>query len=104
MTVVPEELLDEVARLFALLSDPTRLRLLRQLHADGELAVGELAERTGVSIANVSQHLNRMAFSGLVSRRRDGRSVRYSIGDPRLEQLCDIVCAQVRERAERLAG
>ena len=104
MPVVPGELLEEVARLFGLLSDPTRLRLLSRLHDDGELNVGELAERTGVAVANVSQHLNRLAAAGVVARRRDGKHVRYRIADPRLEELCDLVCSGVRERAELLAG
>lgn len=104
MPVVPTDLLDEVAHLFALLSDPTRLRLLSRLHDDGELSVGQLAERTGVSVANVSQHLNRLAVARVVARRRDGKHVRYSIADPRLEALCDLVCSSVRERAEALAG
>jgi DNA-binding transcriptional ArsR family regulator len=104
MPVVPRELLEEVARLFGLLSDPTRLRLLSRLHDDGELSVGELAERTGVAVANVSQHLNRLAVAGVVARRREGKQVRYRIADPRLEELCDLVCSGVRERAELLAG
>jgi DNA-binding transcriptional ArsR family regulator len=104
MPVVPGELLEEVARLFALLSDPTRLRLLSRLHDDGELSVGELADRTGVAAANVSQHLNRLAGAGVVARRRDGKHVRYQIADPRLEELCDLVCSGVRERAELLTG
>jgi DNA-binding transcriptional ArsR family regulator len=102
--VVPVELLEEVARMFALLSDPTRLRLLSRLHDDGELSVSELASRTGVTVANVSQHLNRLATAGLVARRRDGKHVHYRIADPRLEELCDLVCSGVRERAELLAG
>jgi DNA-binding transcriptional ArsR family regulator len=102
--VVPAELLEEVARMFGLLSDPTRLRLLSRLHDDGELSVGELSSRTGVTVANVSQHLNRLAAAGLVARRRDGKRVHYRIADPRLEELCDLVCAGVRERAELLTG
>lgn len=101
---VPEPLLDEVSRMFALLGDPTRLRLLSTLNADGELSVGELAERAGVSLANASQHLNRLAAAAVVERRRHGRSVLYRIADPRLEQICDIVCSGLRERAELLLG
>jgi DNA-binding transcriptional ArsR family regulator len=103
MPVVPDALLDEVARLFAQLSDPTRLRLLSRLHDDGELSVGDLAARTGVAVANVSQHLNRLAAAGVVARRRNGKQVLYRIADPRLEELCDLVCSSVRERAELLA-
>jgi DNA-binding transcriptional ArsR family regulator len=101
---VPEPLLAEAARLFGLLADPTRLRLIGSLHEDGELAVGDLAERTGVSLPNVSQHLNRLAAAGVVERRRVGRNVLYRIADERIEQLCDIVCARVRERARALLG
>jgi len=104
LPVVPADLLEEVAHLFGLLSDPTRLRLLSRLHDDGELSVGELAERTGVAVANVSQHLNRLAVAKVVARRREGKHVRYRIADPRLEALCELVCSGVRERAELLAG
>jgi DNA-binding transcriptional ArsR family regulator len=102
--VVPDTLLDEVARLFSLLSDPTRLRLLSTLHDRGESGVGDLAEATGVSLPNASQHLSRLATAGVVARRREGRSVLYRIADERITQLCDIVCAGVRERAAQLAA
>ncbi len=102
MSVVPDVLLDDVARMFSLLGDRTRLRLVRELHEAGELSVGELAERTGLALANVSQHLGRLADGGLVARRRDGRSVLYRIADERLGEICEIVCASVRGRAERL--
>lgn len=99
---MPDALLDDVARMFALLGDGTRLRLLTELYESGELSVGELAERTDSSLANASQHLARLADGGLVSRRRVGRSVRYGIADERVGQLCGIVCASVRDRAARL--
>ena len=102
--MVPDRLIGEVARMFALLGDPTRLRLVRALHERGELGVGELAEETGVTLANASQHLARLADAGLVGRRREGKSVLYRIDDPRLEQLCGTVCASVEERARALAG
>jgi ArsR family transcriptional regulator len=100
--VVPEGLLDEAARLFALLSDPTRLRLVSVLHEEDELPVQALAARAGCSTANASQHLNRLAIGGIVARRRQGKSVLYRIADERIGQLCEIVCSRVRDRAERL--
>ena len=102
MSVVPDALLDDVAWMFSLLGDSTRLRLLRELHEAGELSVGEVARRTGVSLANASQHLARLSDAGLVGRRREGRSVRYRIVDERIGQLCEIVCASVRDRAARV--
>ena len=97
--MVPDDLLEDVAYLFSLLSDPTRLRLVRELHQAGELPVGELAGRAGTTLANASQHLVRLSHARLVLRRRAGKNVLYSVGDPRLEQLCALMCAGVRERA-----
>jgi DNA-binding transcriptional ArsR family regulator len=96
--MLPDELLEDAARLFSLLGDPTRLRLVRELHDAGELPVGELAARTGTTLANASQHLLRLAAAELVERRRAGKRVVYRIVDPRLEQLCDTVCASIRGR------
>jgi len=103
MAVVPDEVLGEAARRFSLLGDETRLRIVRQLHDCGECSVGEIADATGATIANVSQHLNRLLVGGVVRRRRDGRSVLYSIGDPTIEELCTIVCDSVRDRARVMA-
>lgn len=97
MPVVPEELLEEAARRFALLSDPTRLRLISTLHESGELSSGELAELAGVSAANTSQHLSRLLNGGIVARRREGTSVRYRIVDETIEEICTIVCAGLDE-------
>lgn len=102
--MIPNALLEEVARRFALLGDPTRLRLLRSLHEEGELSVGSLAAVTGIGRVNVSQHLNRLALAGLVARRREGTTVHYRIADPTLDALCDLVCAGVVERARALTG
>ena len=99
MPVVPDPVLDEAARRFFLLGDPTRLRLIRVLHDVGEATVQALAASTGTSVANASQHLGRLHGGGVVKRRRDGRTVRYRISDPTIEALCDIVCESVRERA-----
>lgn len=102
--LVSDELLEEVARRFALLGDPTRLRLLRALQEAGELSVGDLAETVGVGRENTSKHLARMLEVGLVRRRRGGSTVFYSIADPSLSELCELVCAGVRQRARLLAS
>lgn len=93
VAVVPDSLLEDAARRFALLSDPTRLRVVNALHEAGEISVGALAERTGIAVASVSQHLNRLAAGGLVGRRREGTRIKYRITDPTVEELCRVVCA-----------
>ncbi len=95
MPVVPPAVLEDVARRFALLGDPTRLRILSVLHERGAATVGELAGDADVSMANASQHLGRLALGGIVGRRREGRTVVYRIVEPSVEQLCTIVCSSV---------
>src|ERR1051326_2739939 len=55
-----------------------RLELLEQL-AQGERSVEVLAQRTGLSIANASQHLQQMRRAGVVASRRDGKFVYYRL-------------------------
>ena len=101
--MVPDQLLEEAARRFSLLGDVNRLRILSALHHHGEQSTGVLAEKTGLAMANVSQHLARLMAAGLVSRRRAGPHAYYTISDPTLAGLCDLVCSSVRERAASLA-
>ncbi len=102
--MIPETLLEEAARRFALLGDPSRLRILSTLHVAGEVAVGELAVRSGLTRTNLSQHLSRLAAAGLVGRRREGTTVYYRLVDESLGELCDLVCASLRERGRALAA
>ncbi len=102
MVSVPTEALEDVARRFALLSDATRLRILRELHVAGESSVSALAEVADVSVANASQHLGRLASGGVVSRHRVGRTVVYRITEPAVSQLCDIVCTSLDITPEAL--
>lgn len=103
MSVIPDTMLEEVAQRFSLLGDPTRLRVVRALHDEGELTVQQIAEAAEISVANASQHLGRLHLGGIVSRRRVGRTVRYVISDPTIEALCNTVCASVRDRMRVLA-
>ena len=73
-----------------------RLELLEQL-AQGERSVEVLAQRTGLSIANASQHLQQMRRAGLVANRRDGKFVYYRLTD---EAVLDLLAA-LRRIAER---
>jgi len=57
-----------------------RLELLEQL-GQGERSVDVLANRTGLSVANASQHLQQMRRGGLVVARREGKFVRYRLSD-----------------------
>ena len=59
---------------------------------DGEVSVGELSQSLGAGQQNVSRHLGVLHAAGIVSRRKDGTRVLYSIGDESVFQLCETVC------------
>lgn len=99
--MLPREALGAVARRFALLGDPSRLRVLNELMQTGGASVGELAAATGLSQPNVSQHLARLTMGGIVSGRREGTRVVYGITDDSVEQLCELVCTAERQRREQ---
>lgn len=97
--LIPRALREQVARRFQLLGEPVRLELLNQIQVNGEMNVQELVEATGQRQANVSKHLGLMAREGLVTRRKEGRYVYYSIEDPTLSAMCMLVCGRLREEA-----
>jgi ArsR family transcriptional regulator len=101
--MINDALLEQVARRFALLADPTRLRILRALVDIGEMNVGALADAAKTSRFNVSQHLSRLAAAGLVARRREGSSAYYRTVDPTLPVLCELVCNSLRDQAAAIS-
>lgn len=103
MQDLPKEALAQVAAYFQTLSEPTRLSLLNLLR-DGERNVGELAQLTGFTAANVSRHLALLTQHGLVARDSRGTSVYYRIADESVYALCDLVCGTLARRFERTAS
>jgi DNA-binding transcriptional ArsR family regulator len=103
MEKLSPEALAQVAAYFQALSEPARLRLLNLLR-ERRHSVGELAEATGYSAANVSRHLALLAQHGVLARETQGTSVYYSIADPAIYQLCDLVCDNLARRFERTAA
>ena len=102
MQDLPKEALEKVASYFQALSEPTRLSLLNLLRS-GERNVGELAQLTGFTPANVSRHLALLTSHGLVTRESRGTSAYYCIADPSVYQLCDLVCGNLARQFERVA-
>ena len=91
--------LTAVARLFGVLSEPSRLGLLQALQR-GPLTVSELMEACGMKQANVSKHLAVLHDHRLVKRERNGTSVRYQISDPIIFPLCGLVCGKMERDAK----
>jgi DNA-binding transcriptional ArsR family regulator len=98
------EFAELIARRFAVLAEPLRIRLLDAMHASGEASVGELAAALGATHANVSKHLQLMLAERMVTRRREGPRAYYRIADPSLIALCEEVCAGVRQSLAELSA
>ena len=90
-----DESATEAADLLKSLSNPGRLRILCAL-VPGDLSVSELETALGASQSYVSGQLLRLRNEGLVACERDGRSMRYSLSDPRirplLERIYELFC------------
>ena len=98
MAVEPStELFLKLAEVLKAMADPVRLTLLHQLQS-GELCVGKLVEGMSCTQANVSKHLGVLKQAGLVTSRRDGNNILYSIGDPAVFDICSVVGGTIERR------
>jgi ArsR family transcriptional regulator len=79
------------AHICGVFAHPLRLELLQLLHERGECTVGDLAEATGVRMANLSQHLAVMRSTNIVVARKEGVSVYYCLSNPRIMQAFDLI-------------
>lgn len=87
------EAAEQAASCLRALSNPSRLLLLCHL-LGGERNVGDLEQALGLGQAYVSQQLARLRGEGLVSARRDGRIVYYSLADSRVKPIIETLYAQ----------
>jgi DNA-binding transcriptional ArsR family regulator len=76
-----------LSRLFGLLGDPTRVRIVLLL-CRGELNVSRLCEVLGMAQPTVSHHLGLLRRGGLLQTRREGKAIHYAL-DGRLEYAED---------------
>jgi ArsR family transcriptional regulator len=84
-----QALFEHLAIVARALGHGARLELLDFL-AQGERSVEELAKVSGLSVANTSKHLQQLKAAGLVQAQRDGKYIRYMLGD---ERVLDAVAA-----------
>ena len=83
-----------VAGYFAVLAEPTRLKIVHSLCL-GEKTVSQIVAETGASQTNVSRHLGLMYRQHVLSRRKDGNQVYYSVADETMVELCRSVCTRI---------
>jgi rhodanese-related sulfurtransferase/predicted transcriptional regulator len=94
-----QSLFEAIAVIGKAFASPRRLELL-DLLAQAPRTVEELAEASGQSVANTSQHLQALHAAGMVSRSREGTRVRYAVAD---EQALRLWLALRDASASRLA-
>jgi DNA-binding transcriptional ArsR family regulator len=84
--------------LLGLLANRRRLIILCHLLRDGELSVGEIVRRLDLTQSALSQHLALMRSAGVVSTRREGTTIYYSLTNPRavalMHAIKEVMCTQ----------
>ena len=93
----------ELARLFKLLGNDTRLRLLHALTKAGELCVTELARVVDMKPQAVSNQLQRLVDRKVLGARRNGNNIHYRVIDPCVTSLLDYGLCLVEDSEGRLA-
>lgn len=102
-TPLSDEAMELVARRFAVLAEPMRLRLIQAL-LEGEKNVTELVAATGGTQANVSRHLQTLFGAHILGRRKEGLQVFYRISDPTIPRLCEVVCGSLEKQLSKQAA
>ena len=95
VAAVSEVLIDvdaaiDLADMFRLLGDPTRVRILFALLEAGELCVCDVAAVVETSETKVSQAMRLLRNAGVVRNRRDGRNIFYRLDDAHVRMLLDL--------------
>jgi len=93
----------ELVRLYKVLANDTRLRLLHAIERAGELSVTDLAAEVGMKPQAVSNQLQRLADRRIVASRREGSRLFYRIADPCVTGLLDLGMCLLEETG-RLPG
>jgi ArsR family transcriptional regulator len=79
------------AGVFQALAHPRRIAIVELLRDEGEVPVSRIYERLGLEQANASQHLAVLRAKQIVVGRKDGNQVFYSLRDPILGKVLDLM-------------
>ena len=94
--MVDDEVLYDLAELFKVFGDSTRIRILYAMF-DRELCVSDLADRLQLSQSSVSHQLRILKSSKLVKCRREGTSIFYSLDDDHVRKIISMGLEHVEE-------
>ncbi|MFL1463143.1 ArsR/SmtB family transcription factor [Roseococcus sp. DSY-14] len=93
---VNEDEVVELAEMFRLMSDPTRLKIILAC-LDAPVSVGAMAEALGISASLVSHHLRLLRAARLLNADRRGRMVFYVVGDQHIRSMLTDMADHVAE-------
>jgi DNA-binding transcriptional ArsR family regulator len=95
------------ADLCKIFSNAKRLEIIESLK-DQEMSASELIARTGLSKANLSQHMSVLKLKGVILTRREGVNIYYRIANPKILEAChlirEILFEQFREKGKMVSG
>ena len=95
------------AEMCQVFSHPKRLEVINILR-DGEMTVSELAQRLGLTVGNLSQHLSMMKERHILLSRKEGNMVYYRIMNPKLircfDMMREMLFEQIRQDAALIDG
>ena len=80
------------------ISNPRRQAILDTIRK-GEMTVSEIIKKTGISQANLSQHLSILRSKGVVNTRRDGNNVYYSLSNLKIIKAYDLISEVLEDSA-----
>ncbi len=90
LEMMSDKYLEKVAECLKLMAHPVRLRIVEIL-SKGRYAVGEIAEMCGVAPNQTCEHLRLLKNHGLLTSKREGRAVYYSIASTQLTSLLSCI-------------
>ncbi len=94
--IADEKLLSNLAELFKIFGDSTRIKILYSL-LEKEMNVTQISEELEMTQPAISQQLRLLKTSGLVKNRRDGKSILYSLADDHVKVILSIGAEHLSE-------
>jgi len=100
---MPDSLRQFKADIFQALAHPTRIAILELLE-EGELSSSALIEKLGIEQSNLSQHLPLLRAKQLVTNRKVGNHVFYSVRDPLINEVLRLMRVYFQDRVKEAMG
>ena len=97
-TELDRQSLEKIASFFKVFAEPTRLAILQMLR-QGPASVNDIVASISTSQANISKQLKTLYEADLLLREQRGTQVFYSISEPLVFDLCELVCSKLNRRA-----